>query len=188
METSEFALSPRRSLHMRVSSTVVEEGKALEVSFQVPCTHIPMFPREKRRVCIAAVDIGLAVQMRQLDPGDIVRSKMISSLYLCGRWSSEEQGEAALAPAVYRFSLKPKQRSVLMNLVPLQETDCAQVAICLVVESNILGSSAWIFKDSIKVLVHRPGVPVKAVEGTEDVRSQASPSFRKKTVRLFWNL
>ncbi|CAK9112627.1 WWE domain-containing protein, partial [Durusdinium trenchii] len=123
----------------------IVRGKRFKLQCKVPKEHddlhLLFLPVEKKKMFVVAVDVGLAKDQKGIEAVGLVHNRRLAKNFLCSR------------PA--RLESSHRRQEITMAVAPLQQTDTAQVALCLVKESDTLGSDMWTLLDHLLVEVQR---------------------------------
>lgn len=106
-------------------------------------------PSEKKRLSLVAVDIGMARE-KGLEAAKLVYNKRLAKHFLCSR------------PGKLDFNYRKQETSIAVT--PMSQTETAEVALCLIKESDTLGSAMWTLLDFEVVQVCRTAPVSQALE------------------------
>lgn len=110
--------------------------------------HLLFMPSEKKRLSLVAVDVGMARE-KGLEAAKLVYNKRLAKNFLCSR------------PGKLDFNYRKQETSIAVT--PMSQTETAEVALCLIKESDTLGSAMWTLLDFEVVQVCRTA-PVSQAE------------------------
>eukprot|EP00438_Fugacium_kawagutii_P002813 Skav214099 [mRNA] locus=scaffold1185:175427:179361:- [translate_table: standard] len=99
--------------------------------------HLLFVRTEKKRLAVVALDVGQARE-KGLEASKLVYNKRLAKNYLCSR--------------VTKLDFTYRKQEASMAVTP-QGSDVAEVALCLIKESDTLGSAMWTLLDFVVVQV-----------------------------------
>jgi len=133
----------------------IVERTPIHVKCRVPCRFLKrQFISERHSVYLAVIDAG-AIRSRMLQPNEVIKRKMLSKEFVC-------------CPRT-RLMASSDWQQVDVSIRPLLFTaGGADVLLCLVVESSVLGRDMWVLAGYTPVSVQQDLV----------IRDAAAPAAR----------
>lgn len=175
--------SPRRPGQcIWVLDDPIVRGKRFRLQCKAPKEnndlHLLFVRSEKKRLSVVALDVALAKE-KGLEAAKLVYNKRLAKPFLCSR--------------AVRLDFSYRKQDCSMAVTPAASGE-AQVALCLVKESDTLGSAMWTLLDFVVVQVCQT-TPLQALQAEdpvqkskEEIMAEATEKLRKDLGRLVHSL